>query len=169
MKKQSGFTLIELMIVVAIIGILAAIALPAYKDYMASSEVKSAVAEARGGRASADKFIFENSAVLPITDPTIVGLNAETKYCTFTVNVVSPVSGANSTLTCTLKSSNPDLNGGTVVQTRFATDALATAATSGNTDALAGSWACTFTAGTNAADPALTVSKYQGKCDGNID
>lgn len=57
MKKQpSGFTLIELMIVVAIIGILAAIALPAYQSYTARAQVAEAMSLAGGAKTAVAEF-----------------------------------------------------------------------------------------------------------------
>lgn len=53
MNQQKGFTLIELMIVVAIIGILAAIALPAYQDYTIRAKVSEGLAVASGAKATA--------------------------------------------------------------------------------------------------------------------
>jgi type IV pilus assembly protein PilA len=56
MKKQQGFTLIELMIVVAIIAILAAIALPAYQDYVARSQVSEAMTLSSGIKTAAAEY-----------------------------------------------------------------------------------------------------------------
>jgi type IV pilus assembly protein PilA len=60
MKKQSGFTLIELMIVVAIVGILAALALPAYQDYIARARMSEVLAELAESKTSVAEYVASN-------------------------------------------------------------------------------------------------------------
>jgi len=69
MKKfQQGFTLIELMIVVAIIGILAAIAIPAYQDYTQRAQVSEAFTSVDGMKTAVAEFAQSNGAYPAATD-----------------------------------------------------------------------------------------------------
>jgi type IV pilus assembly protein PilA len=63
-KRQQGFTLIELMIVVAIIGILAAIALPAYQDYTIRARISEGIVAASSARTSISEAYADNGTML---------------------------------------------------------------------------------------------------------
>ena len=71
-RKQQGFTLIELMIVVAIIGILAAIALPAYQDYLGRSQASEGLTSTAGLRADIAVFLSENADLTDVENDTVI-------------------------------------------------------------------------------------------------
>ena len=126
MKKQQGFTLIELMIVVAIIAILAAIALPMYRDYVAKSQLAAALAEINPAKTALEVALQEDGTYTPAS-PQDLGLqNAPTPRC-------SAYTASATEITCAVLG-NDIVTGSSVVLTRTPAD---------------GSWACTVTGGNN--------------------
>ncbi|EMU1373229.1 pilin [Neisseria gonorrhoeae] len=66
---QKGFTLIELMIVIAIVGILAAVALPAYQDYTARAQVSEAILLAEGQKSAVTEYYLKTANGHPTIVP----------------------------------------------------------------------------------------------------
>lgn len=122
-KTQQGFTLIELMIVVAIIAILAAIAIPQYQNYVARSAVTRLVGETGAYKTAIEDCLAQG-------DTTATCTNAPPVTATASKNGIAPTVGESGTIVGTFSTSAPTVvSSSTVTWTRTASD---------------GSWSCAF-------------------------
>ena len=102
MKRQSGFTLLELMITVVIVAILAAIALPSYSEYVTRSRLTEAFSALASAQSSAEQFWSNNR--------TYAGFNAASGYPPATANftyILSNQTASTYTITATGVASSP--------------------------------------------------------------
>ncbi|WP_275948757.1 pilin [Pseudomonas sp. MWU16-30317] len=131
MTDQKGFTLIEIMIVIAIIGVLAAIAIPAYSTYQGRSSVLAGVAEGGSLKQAFDISLVQGTIITSAAD---IGAAASSYNCSSQV-VNSNASTGVGTIICTLANGPSSVKGQTVTWTR---------------DNVAG-WSCTTSAASSLA------------------
>lgn len=118
-KVETGFSLIELMVVVAIIGILATVAMPAYQDYMAKSKFSVALAEVSAGKVRFDTRLNDGDTIAAPEDAGLAPADKPTANCSFGATAAS--------LTCKIVAGPASVKDQTITLSR---------------DATTGAWSC---------------------------
>jgi type IV pilus assembly protein PilA len=129
-KVQQGFTLIELMIVVAIIGILAAVGIPSYQDYTVKAQSAAGLSEIAGLKTQFEASVNQGVAPsLTTTDAGFIGQTANGgSFCTISVTGTTAI-------TCTGKGGNANKWNGKTITLNRSVDGAWTCATGGGLEA----------------------------------
>jgi type IV pilus assembly protein PilA len=138
-RVQQGFTLIELMIVVAIIGILAAIALPAYQDYVVRAKVSEVILAASACRTSISEAYQTGMKGGPGAGNW--GCESAAQTSKYVASVATNADGVVTVTAATGLGGNPTADGGTVTLTPTLADGK-TLETAANIPTQIGGWIC---------------------------
>lgn len=154
-RMQQGFTLIELMIVVAIIGILAAVALPAYQDYTVRAKMSEVMLAMSACRTSITE-VYQTGGTPPGAGNWGCETGVASKY------VAGIATNPDGVVTATVQGISVDVNGSVVTLAPLAGNATTLATTANNMGQGLFGWRCG-----NPADGTNVLSKYlPGSCRG---
>jgi type IV pilus assembly protein PilA len=131
-RKAKGFTLIELMIAVAIIGVLASISMTAYAKYLPKAQVAAGLAEITAGKTAFETAISQGQI---IAAPADIGLQIMGSRCSISAASANPPDGTGN-ITCTFAATSAPLLYGKKIAWQRAPD-------SGAAGILGGAWTCT--------------------------